>query len=108
MTKLSKIYTLKDMLAAYKGVCGRSYMLQQLREIPEIDGEPTHRYLGNKIVFFEEDLPRLRECLTMRPPPTKGTAVTAAPSAEERAEQALRLAEKMAAPGKTKRRAPRR
>lgn len=62
-------YNLRQVLEALKGVCGRSRLLEHLSQYPVYDGAPTHHRIGNKIVFFTEDLVVLKASLARPPEP---------------------------------------
>ena len=63
---VSELMTLKDVLIKLKGIVGKTYLSQHLRDYPEYNGQPTHRRIGGKIIFYPEDLTRLIESLECR------------------------------------------
>lgn len=63
---LPDLMTLPDVLERLRGVVGRTYLLQHLRDHPEFNGKPTHRRIGGKLVVRAEDYPRLLESLECR------------------------------------------
>ncbi|WP_339077203.1 hypothetical protein QQM41_11595 [Acetobacter sp. AC2005] len=63
---LPDLMTLKDVLLKLKGIVGKTYLSRHLKDHPEYNGQPTHRRIGGKIVFYPEDLPRLIESLECR------------------------------------------
>lgn len=63
LTAIGQVLTLRQVLDQLRGLVGKTKLLQHLAEHPEHQGGPTHRRWGNRIVFYPEDLPRLRGSL---------------------------------------------
>jgi hypothetical protein len=59
MDSLPEIVTLKQMLERLEGLCRRTFLLNHLKENPFFDGAPTHHRIGNKIIFYPEDIKAL-------------------------------------------------
>lgn len=63
---LPDLMRLSDVLKRLRGIVGRTYLLNHLRDYPEFNGQPTHRRIGGKLVVRAEDYPRLLESLECR------------------------------------------
>lgn len=91
---LPKIFTLAEVLRNLAGICGRTFVLEHLKQVPEYNDGPTHRRIGNKIVFFEDDIPRFMESLERTPNPNpapRSASERPSLSADKAYRMALRL-----------------
>ncbi len=59
MNSVPEIITLQQMLERLQGICGRTFLLGHLKETPFYDGVPTYHRVGNKIVFYPDDVKAL-------------------------------------------------
>lgn len=58
--------SLIDLQAAMKRLgCGRTWLLHHLKRNPYHQGKPTHRMIGGKIKFTEDDYARLLETMSV-------------------------------------------
>lgn len=92
---LGQVFTLREVLLELRGLVGKTKLLAHLAEHPEHQGGPTHRRWGNRIVFYPEDLPRLRGSLECPSRSSAGRArpcsTSAAPSEDKAFSRALKL-----------------
>ena len=72
---LPDLMTLPDVLERLKGIVGRTFILQHLKEHPEHKGKPTHRRIGRRIIVYAEDLPRLLDSSECRSKPSNAPVV---------------------------------
>lgn len=59
MNSVPEIITLQQMLERLQGICGRTFLLGHLKATPFYDGVPTYHRIGNKIVFYPDDVKAL-------------------------------------------------
>lgn len=67
MSIVPEIITLQQMLERLQGICGRTFLLGHLKETPFYDGVPTYHRIGNKIVFYPDDVKALMASFEPQP-----------------------------------------
>ena len=92
---LPALMTLSDVLERLKGIVGRTFILQHLKEHPEHKGKPTHRRIGRRIIVYAEDFPRLLESLECRSKSSNAQAVKRSMCAEPSADRAYMKAQEL-------------
>jgi hypothetical protein len=100
-----KIFTLAEVLRSLAGICGRTFVLEHLKKMPEFDGGPTHRRIGNKIVFYEDDISRFMASLERQPEPApspRRMEQRASISADKAYRNAMKLVARLTEEARTK------
>ena len=62
--------------------CGRTFLLEHLKRWPVYAGGPTHRKIGNRYLFYPDDLARLKESFACHASEAAGLALKSSPAKE--------------------------
>lgn len=92
--RVPKLFTLAEVCEQFKGKIGKTALVLHIRAVPYFAGGPTHRRIGAKYLFTEDDMGRIVESLAHPEPKYSGERRShqiAAPSEERAFERALAL-----------------